>query len=99
MIATAGTLTAVIAQLKKWGCPNIHVVSVLASQAGLAVLSAAHPDVTVTVSAVDDVLSEKGYIIPGLGDAGDRLYTMANAELDHDEKLLSPSKRKKSIDN
>jgi len=99
MIATAGTLGAVITQLKKWGCPEIHVIAVLASKAGLAVLQKAHPDVHLHVSAVDDVLSDKGYIVPGLGDAGDRLYTnLGHESHDSDDKLQSPSKRKRSID-
>ena len=96
MIATAGTLNAVVGQLKKWGCPKIHVVAVLASAEGLAVLKKSHPDVTVTVAAVDKTL-ENGKIVPGLGDAGDRLYVSDHLN-DHDESLVSEKKRKASVD-
>jgi uracil phosphoribosyltransferase len=99
MIATAGTLNAVITQLKKWGCPKIHVVAVLASKTGLATLVKNHPDITINVSAVDEILDERGYIMPGLGDAGNRLYQNQDEDNEvHNEKLLSPSKRKRSID-
>jgi len=58
-------------------------------------LKSDHPDVSITVSAIDDELSEKGIIIPGLGDAGNRLYKTPN--IDDDENLVSPSKRKRSM--
>ena len=74
MIATAGTIKAVVSILKKWGVKKVHIVSVLASKTGLESLRAAHPDVFVTVTEVDSVLSEDGMIVPGLGDAGNRLY-------------------------
>jgi len=97
MIATAGTITAVVNILKKWGAKKIHVVSVLASKTGLERLQSAHPDVTVTVTEVDTILSKEGMIIPGLGDAGNRLYKTPTIDQDDDEKLLSPSKRKRTL--
>lgn len=56
-----------------------------------------HPDVTVTVTAIDDVLTEDGMISPGLGDAGNRLYKTPTIDQDDDEKLVSPSKRKRTL--
>ena len=95
MIATAGTINAVVNILKKWGCPKIHVVCVLASRTGLATLLKAHPDIDITVCAVDEVLSEDGMIMPGLGDAGNRLYKTPTLEQNMDNNLTSPSKRQK----
>ena len=93
MIATAGTINAVVAILKRWGVPNIHVISVLASQTGIDTLRKMHPDITITVVAVDEVLNEKGMIVPGLGDAGNRQYS--TPEIEDDSKLCSPSKKQK----
>ena len=97
MIATAGTICAVVNILKKWGASHVHVISVLASKAGLAKLRGDHPDVSVTVTHVDDVLDDQGMMSPGLGDAGDRLYATPTIDQDDDEKLLSPSKRKRTL--
>lgn len=74
MIATCGTSKAVVSMLKKWGAGRIVVLSLVASRPGIERLAAAHPDVDIYLAAVDDVLSETGMIIPGLGDAGDRLF-------------------------
>jgi uracil phosphoribosyltransferase len=74
LIATAGTSNAVTAILKEWGAPKIRLVTLLASRPGLAAFCKEHPDVDVWVAAVDDELSEAGYIVPGLGDVGDRLW-------------------------
>ena len=87
---------AVLNILKKWGAKKIHVISVLASRTGLEKLFASHPDVNVTVIAVDEVLKD-GMIVPGLGDAGDRLYKTSTEGQDDDEKLCSPSKRKRTM--
>jgi uracil phosphoribosyltransferase len=73
------------------------IISVLASKAGLQKPQEAHPDVHVTVNEVDDILSKDGIIIPGLGDAGNRLYKTPTIDQDDDEKLLSPSKRKRTL--
>lgn len=74
MIATAGTAIAAISMLKDWGATKIKLISICASKAGLEALLKAHPDVIIHVAAVDDKLNSAGYIEPGLGDAGDRLF-------------------------
>jgi uracil phosphoribosyltransferase len=77
----------------KWGAPTIHVVCVIASRPGLKELTELHPHIHVTVGTVDETLTEDGLVLPGLGDAGDRLY---KTHLDDDEDLLHPSKRSRS---
>lgn len=74
MLATGGTFLATVARLKAVGCEQIHGVFLLAAPEGLSKLKQQHPDVSVTVAAVDKHLNELGYIIPGLGDAGDRIF-------------------------
>lgn len=94
VIATASTVMSLIGILKKWGVPKIHIIAVIASREGLAKITETHPDVSVTVGTVDDVLDEEGRVIPGLGDSGDRQYKTPLIE--NDEALLHPSKRKRS---
>mgnify|MGYP000247522119 FL=1 len=60
--------------LKKWGARRIKFVGIIAAPEGIKALTAAHPDVDIHVAAVDDHLNEIGYIVPGLGDAGDRQF-------------------------
>jgi uracil phosphoribosyltransferase len=74
MLATANSSIAAISQLKARGVSDMRLISILAAPEGLTVLSEAHPDVPVFVGTVDAQLNEKGYIVPGLGDAGDRAY-------------------------
>ena len=74
MLATGGSASATITSLKKRGAKNIHLVCLLAAPEGVAVIEKEHPDVNLTLAALDDKLNSKGYIVPGLGDAGDRLY-------------------------
>jgi uracil phosphoribosyltransferase len=74
MLATGGTLIATIDLLKKAGCKTIKGIFLVAAPEGLENLKKAHPDVDVYVAAVDDHLDENGYIIPGLGDAGDKIF-------------------------
>ena len=74
MLATGGSASATITSLKKRGAKNIHLVCLLAAPAGVAVIEKEHPDVNLTLAALDDKLNSKGYIVPGLGDAGDRLF-------------------------
>ncbi|MDD2220091.1 MAG: uracil phosphoribosyltransferase [Desulfoplanes sp.] len=74
MLATGGTLIATIDLLKKAGCKNIKGIFLVAAPEGLAALEKAHPDVDIYVAAIDDHLNENGYIIPGLGDAGDKIF-------------------------
>jgi len=74
MLATANSSVDAISQLKARGVTDMRLVCILAAPEGLAALAAAHPDIPVFVGAVDTHLNEKGYIVPGLGDAGDRSY-------------------------
>lgn len=74
MLATGGTLIATIGMLKRAGCRHIKGIFLVAAPEGLAALEAVHPDVEVYTAAIDQRLNEKGYILPGLGDAGDRVF-------------------------
>jgi uracil phosphoribosyltransferase len=74
MLATANSSIAAISQLKGRGVRDIKLISILAAPEGLTALADAHPDVEVFVGTVDAHLNDKGYIVPGLGDAGDRSY-------------------------
>lgn len=94
IIATASTVLSVISILKKWGVPKIHVVSVIGSSSGIKTIAQTHPDVQITVGTVDTELTEEGTLLPGIGDAGDRLF--GTPMIDDDEALLHPSKRRKT---
>lgn len=74
MLATANSITAAINRLKEAGATNIKFVCLLAAPEGIEAISTAHPDVDVYTAAIDSHLNENGYIIPGLGDAGDRMF-------------------------
>jgi uracil phosphoribosyltransferase len=74
MLATGGSATAAIEVLKRWGAVRIKLVNLIAAPEGVAAVSAAHPDVAIHCAALDRQLNEKGYIMPGLGDAGDRQF-------------------------
>lgn len=74
MLATANSSISAISQLKAKGVRDMRMVSILAAPEGLEAFASAHPDVPLFVGAVDERLNEKGYIIPGLGDAGDRAF-------------------------
>jgi uracil phosphoribosyltransferase len=74
MLATGGSAVKTITILKEWGAPSISYVGVIAAPYGVHRLVEAHPDVSIYVAALDRALNEDGYIVPGLGDAGDRLY-------------------------
>ncbi len=74
MLATGGSASEAVRQLKAAGAVNLALVAVLAAPEGLRRLQADHPDLRIVVGAVDRQLNEKGYILPGLGDAGDRLF-------------------------
>ena len=77
MLATGGSASEAVRQLKSAGAVNLTLVSLLAAPEGIARLQTDHPDLVIVVGAVDRQLNEKGYILPGLGDAGDRLYGTA----------------------
>lgn len=74
MLATGGTLIATIDMLKRAGARRIKGIFLVAAPEGLKALEAAHPDAEVYTAAIDERLNEKGYILPGLGDAGDRIF-------------------------
>ena len=74
MLATGGSIAAAIAALKKWGAPEIRVLSILAAPEGVRAIGAVYPEVRIHVCSVDERLNEVGYIVPGLGDAGDRSF-------------------------
>ena len=74
MLATGGSATAAIEVLKEWGAERIKLVNLIAAPEGVAAVSEAHPDVRMYCAALDRQLNEKGYILPGLGDAGDRQF-------------------------
>jgi uracil phosphoribosyltransferase len=74
MLATGGSAAAAVDILKNWGAKRIKFVGVIASTQGVRHLSDAHPDVPLYLAAVDEQLNDAGYIVPGLGDAGDRLF-------------------------
>lgn len=74
MLATGGSGSAALTYLKKNGVKQLKYVSIIAAPVGIETLQAAHPDVEVYVAQLDDRLNENGYIIPGLGDAGDRMF-------------------------
>lgn len=74
MLATGGSACAAIDLLKKRGCKDIRQMSIIAAPEGVEKLATTHPDVKIFVAVVDTKLNENGYILPGLGDAGDRLF-------------------------
>lgn len=74
MLATGGSSVAAIRMLKEKGCRNIHFMCIIAAPEGIRAMKEAHPDVDVYVGALDERLNDHGYIVPGLGDAGDRIF-------------------------
>lgn len=74
MLATGGTLLATIETLKKAGCKTIKGLFLVAAPEGIKRVTEAHPDIEIYVAAVDERLNEVGYILPGLGDAGDKIF-------------------------
>ena len=74
MLATGGSATAAITMLKEKGAKKIHFMCIIASPEGIEKMHEVHPDIDVFVGALDDHLNEHGYIVPGLGDAGDRIF-------------------------
>lgn len=74
MLATGGSSVAAIKLLKDKGVKNIHFMCIIAAPEGVKRMQEAHPDVDIIIGALDDHLNEHGYIVPGLGDAGDRIF-------------------------
>jgi len=94
VIATASTVMSVVGILKKWGVGKIHLIAAIASSQGLETLTSAHPDIAITIGTVDTELTPDGECLPGLGDAGDRLF--GTPMIVDDEELMHPSKRRKN---
>ncbi len=74
MLATGGSASDAITLIKKRGCKHIRLVNLIAAPEGIARVQADHPDVDIYVAGLDEKLNDHGYIVPGLGDAGDRLF-------------------------
>lgn len=74
MLATGGSATAAIRLLKDKGCKNIHFMCIIAAPEGVRRIQEDHPDVDLYIGALDEKLNDHGYIVPGLGDAGDRIF-------------------------
>ncbi len=74
MLATGGSAVAAINFLKQHGCKNIIMMNIIGAPEGVAVVQKAHPDVEIYLAALDEKLNENAYIVPGLGDAGDRIF-------------------------
>ena len=74
MLATGGSASDALTMLKKRGCTHIRMMCLVAAPEGVAKLQADHPDVDIFSAALDDHLNEHAYIVPGLGDAGDRIF-------------------------
>lgn len=79
MLATGGSATAAIEVLKRWGAVRIKLVNLIAAPEGVEAVLAGHPEVEIYCAALDRQLNEKGYILPGLGDAGDRQFGTGGA--------------------
>ena len=74
MLATGGSVDLVIRRLMKWGVDEIRVLSIIASREGIDRVQASFPAVKIYVAAIDPVLNDQSFIVPGLGDAGDRIF-------------------------
>ncbi len=74
MLATGGSATATVDILKRWGVKKIKFVGLIGAPEGIALMQEHHPDVPIYLAAIDEKLNERGYILPGLGDAGDRQF-------------------------
>jgi uracil phosphoribosyltransferase len=74
MLATGNSTAAAVAPVKRAGAHSIRLIAIIAAPEGIERLQSEHPDVAIVVAAIDRELNERGYIVPGLGDAGDRLY-------------------------
>jgi uracil phosphoribosyltransferase len=77
MLATGGSAFAAVEVLKHWGVKRIKFVGLIAAPEGIEVVTKAHPDVPIYLAAIDDHLNERGFIVPGFGDAGDRQFGTA----------------------
>ena len=74
MLATGGSVTAALQSLREWGVPHVKVLSLIASREGIDIVSSQFPEAQIYVCQIDPVLNENKFIVPGLGDAGDRIF-------------------------
>jgi uracil phosphoribosyltransferase len=74
MLATGGSATATASVLKRWGVKKIKFVGLIAAPEGIKAMQSQHPDIPIHIGAIDDHLNDRAYIVPGLGDAGDRQF-------------------------
>lgn len=74
MLATGGSSSAAVQFMKEYGCKHIKLMCIISAPEGVKAMQEAHPDVDIYTAALDDHLNEHGYIVPGLGDAGDRIF-------------------------
>ena len=74
MLATGNSIAAAVSAVKRAGAETIRLIALIAAPEGIERLHAEHPDVDIIVAGIDRELNDRGYIVPGLGDAGDRLY-------------------------
>ena len=74
MLATGGSASAAITFIKQRGCNNIRLVNLIAAPEGIEKVQKDHPDVDIVVACIDEKLNDHAYIVPGLGDAGDRIF-------------------------
>ncbi|MCO5061791.1 MAG: uracil phosphoribosyltransferase [Kiritimatiellae bacterium] len=74
MLATGGSAVAAVSAVKSWGAQSVKLLSILGAPEGIAAMKAAHPDTPIFLCAIDSHLNERGFIVPGLGDAGDRTF-------------------------
>ena len=77
MLATGGSACAAVEVLKNWGVRRIKFVGLIAAPEGIETMTNTHPDIPIHLAAIDDHLNEHGFIVPGLGDAGDRQFGTA----------------------
>jgi uracil phosphoribosyltransferase len=77
MLATGGSAVATVDVLKRWGVTKIKFVGLIGAPEGIALMQKTHPDVPIFLACIDDHLDQNGYIVPGLGDAGDRQFGTA----------------------
>ena len=80
MLATGGSVTAALQSLREWGVPRVKVLSLIASKEGVDVVSSQFPEAQIYVCQIDPVLNENKFIVPGLGDAGDRIFNTVDPE-------------------
>jgi uracil phosphoribosyltransferase len=93
-IATSNTLQAAVSIVKRWGAKKIIVIAAIGAKEGVDALLAAHPDIDIYIGEIDNTLTEEGMILPGIGDAGDRLFSTPSDEVVVASDENSPKKRK-----